>query len=65
MTSAAELTEGAHRPGRLSLDELARQPGATAVASVLGTAEEGVFDSDEELEAFLSYVHAARIADVG
>jgi len=47
------------------LDELARQPGATAVASVLGTAEEGVFDSDEELEAFLSYVHAARIADVG
>jgi len=27
--------------------------------------EEGVFSSDEELEAFLSHVHASRRADLG
>ncbi len=65
MTSAAERAAGAGRPGRVSLDELARQRGVEPVASVREMAEDGIFDSDEDLEAFLSHVHAARIADVG
>ncbi len=47
-----------------SLDDLARRKGVHLVESVADMAQDGVFDSDEELEAFLEHVHAARQADV-
>ena len=65
MTSSAEQVREPARPGRISLDELARRRGVRLVSSVSDMAEEGVFSSDEELEAFLSYVRASRRADLG
>ena len=47
-----------------SLDDLARRKGVRLVESVADMAQDGVFDSDEELEAFLEHVPAARQADV-
>lgn len=47
-----------------SLDELARRKAIRPVESVADMAQDGVFSSDDELEAFLQHVHAARQADV-
>jgi len=48
----------------LSLDELARRKGVRPVRSVRDMARPGVFESDEELEAFLAHVSASRHADI-
>lgn len=56
------------RPGRqadsVPVEELARRKGVHPVESVEDMAQEGVFESDEELEAFLEHVYAARHADL-
>jgi hypothetical protein len=48
----------------LSLDELARRMGVRPVASVHDMARPGLFESDDELDAFLAHVTAARHADL-
>jgi hypothetical protein len=53
-----------HRP-RVSVEELARRKGVRPVASVSDMAQEGVFDSDEELEEFIAYTYANRRVDLG
>lgn len=50
--------------GPVSLDELARTKGVGPVESVEDMAEDGIFESDEELEEFLAHVHADRQADL-
>jgi hypothetical protein len=65
VTSSTEHASEPTRPGRISLDDLARQRGVRPVDCVEDMAEEGVFSSDEELEAFLSHVQASRRADLG
>lgn len=50
--------------GPVPVDELARRKGVRPVASVADMAQDGVFESDEELEEFLDAVHRARQADV-
>ena len=47
-----------------SVDEQARRKGVRAVESADDLAQEGVFDTDEELDAFLAHVTAMRHADL-
>jgi hypothetical protein len=47
-----------------SVDEQARRKGVRVIESADDLAREGVFDSDEELEAFLAHVSAMRRADL-
>ncbi|KAB2348462.1 hypothetical protein [Actinomadura rudentiformis] len=49
--------------GSTSLDDLARQKNVQVVTSADDLAQDGVFDSDEELDAFLEHVTEARHAD--
>lgn len=63
-TSSADYEAEPPRGGSVSLDELARRKGVKPVASVEEMAQEGIFESDEELEEFLAHVHAARHADL-
>jgi len=48
----------------VSVEELARQQGVSAVASVQDMRAE-LWDSDEEFDGFLADVHASRQADIG
>jgi hypothetical protein len=50
--------------GRVSLDELARRKGVRLVRSMDDLVCD-VFDTDEELDEFLSSTYAARRADLG
>jgi hypothetical protein len=50
--------------GTESIDEQARRKGVRPVQSPDDLAQDGVFDSDEELEAFLAHVAATRHADL-
>lgn len=52
------------RRGRVSLDELARRKGVRPVEVVEDMAQDGVFESDEELEEFLAHVRDSRQADL-
>jgi hypothetical protein len=45
-------------------EELARRKGVRPVQCVADMAQDGVFESDEELEEFLAHVYAARDADL-
>lgn len=47
-----------------SIDEQARRKGVRAIGSADDLAQEGVFDTDEELDAFLAHVAAMRHADL-
>jgi hypothetical protein len=49
--------------GATSLDDLARRKNVQAVTSADDLAQDDVFDSDEELDAFLEHVAATRHAD--
>lgn len=64
-TSSADYNE--RRPGRGSVpvEELARRKGVRPVESVEQMAQDGVFESDEELEEFLAHVYESRRADLG
>jgi hypothetical protein len=48
----------------VSLDELARRKHVQPIRSAEDLAQDDVFDSDEELDAFLAHVQAARHADL-
>jgi hypothetical protein len=47
-----------------SIDEQVKRKGIRPVESVEHMAQDGVFESDEELERFLAHVYAARHADL-
>ncbi len=47
-----------------SIDEQARRKGVRPIASADDLAQDGVFDTDEELDAFLVHVAAMRHADL-
>ena len=64
VTSGAEHPEGPPRRGCVPVEELARRRGVRPVASVDDMAQDGVFESDEELEEFLAQVYAARDQDL-
>ena len=57
---------GAMPPGDRaeSIDEQARRKGIHPVESADDLAQDGVFDTDEELDAFLAHVAAMRHADL-
>lgn len=63
-TNSADHMAEPPRRGSVSLDELARRKGVRPVTSVEDMAQEGIFESDEELEEFLAHVHATRQADL-
>lgn len=50
--------------GRVSLDELARRKGVQPIRSMDDLVCD-VFDTDDELDEFLSSTYAARRADLG
>jgi len=47
-----------------SIDDQVKRKGVQPVESVKDIAQDGVFESDEELEQFLAHVYAARHADL-
>ena len=47
-----------------SIDEQVKRKGVRPVESVKDMAQDGVFESDEELEQFLTHVYTARHADL-
>jgi hypothetical protein len=57
---AGESPETRHE----SIDEQVQRKGIRPVDSVEDMAQDGVFESDEELEQFLMHVYAARHADL-
>jgi hypothetical protein len=61
----AHGAQGGPRPTRLAFDELIQRSGARPVASIedLDRFQADLWDSEEELEAFLSNVRASRAAD--
>ena len=63
-TNSAEYPERPARDGSVSVDELARRKGVRPIASAEDLACDGVFDTDEELDAFLAHVPAMRHTDV-
>jgi hypothetical protein len=50
--------------GQVPLEELARRKGIRPVKSVHDMAQPGVFESDEEVEAFIAHVYASRRANL-
>jgi hypothetical protein len=65
MTTSSAGYEG-DSPGRRpeSIEEQAWRKGIRPVERVEDMAQDGVFESDEELEEFLAHVYAARHADL-
>ena len=63
-TSGAEHAEHPPAGNSVSIDELARRKGVRPVEFVEDMAQDGVFESDDELEEFLAHVYAARRADL-
>ena len=63
-TSGAEYADRRPKRGVVPIKELARQKGVRPVQSVEDMAQDGVFESDEELEDFLAHAYAARDADL-
>jgi hypothetical protein len=61
----AHDAQGGPSPTRLALDELIQRSGARPVAFIedLDRFHADLWDSDEDLEAFLSNVRASRAAD--
>jgi len=47
-----------------SLDEQARRKGVRPIRSADDLAQDGIFDTDEELDAFLAHVNEMRHADL-
>ena len=50
--------------GTESLDEQARRKGVRPIQSADDLAQDGIFDSDEELDAFLAHVTEMRHGDL-
>lgn len=65
MSSEAEYVEPPRAWRRHeSLDEQVRRRGLRPVMSLDDVARDDVFESDEELDAFLDWVHAERQANL-
>ncbi len=47
-----------------SIEEQVRRKGIRPVEAIEDMAQDGVFESDEEVEQFLAHVYAARHADL-
>jgi hypothetical protein len=64
-SNAAE--QPGYPPARVpeSVDEQARRRGLHPIGSVDELARDDVFESDEELDAFLTHLYASRRADLG
>lgn len=63
-TDRADDAAGLPDHGVVSIDEQARRKGVRPIASADDLAQDGVFDTDEELDAFLAHVAAMRHADL-
>lgn len=63
-TSSADYAAGPPERGSVSIDELARRKHVQPIRSADDLAQDDVFDTDEELDAFLAHVHATRHADL-
>ena len=65
-TSGAEYLDQPRRPlrRRESLDEQVRRRSLRPVMSADDVARDDVFESDEELDAFLAWYHAERQANL-
>ena len=63
-TDSAGYTEESPDAHPESIDEQVARKGIRPVESVEDMAQDGVFESDEELEQFLAHVYAARHADL-
>jgi hypothetical protein len=65
MTTTGADYAGESPEGRAeSVDEQVRRKGIRPVESIADLAQPGIFDSDEELEEFLTHVYGARHADL-
>ncbi len=66
MSSGAEHIDQprVHRRRHESLDEQVRRRGLRPVTSLDDVARDDVFESDEELDAFLAWYHAERQANL-
>ncbi len=62
-TNRADRTAVPPDGGAESIDEQARRKGGRPIQSADDLAQDGVFDTDEELDAFLAHVAAMRHAD--
>jgi hypothetical protein len=58
-----ETASGQPSADELSTEDLARRQGVRPVESVDDVARPGLFDSDEEWEAFLANLYASRHSD--
>jgi hypothetical protein len=63
-TSSADYADEPPERGPVSIDELARRKHVQPIQSADDLAQDGVFDTDEELDAFLAHVYATRHADL-
>lgn len=63
-TSSADYPSERPERGSVSLDELARRKHVHPIRSADDLAQDDVFDTDEELDAFLEHVHSSRHADL-
>lgn len=63
-TSSADGT-GQHAPRRRrSVEELAREKGVRPIRSMDDMARPELFETDEELDAFIAHVYASRRANL-
>jgi hypothetical protein len=61
--SASSIDQGGPTAGGFaSLEELARRQGVGPIASAEELVRPGIWESDEELDAFISDLHASRSA---
>jgi hypothetical protein len=63
-TNKADDAAGLPDHGIESIDEQARRKNIRPIASADDLVQDGVFDTDEELDAFLAHVAAMRHADL-
>ena len=63
-TNRADDVPGPPDGATESLDEQARRKGVRPIQSADELAQDGIFDTDEELDAFLAHVAATRHADL-
>lgn len=63
-TNSADHTGESPAARSESIEEQVRRKGIRPVESMEDMAQDGVFESDEELEQFLAHVYAARRADL-
>jgi hypothetical protein len=63
-TSSADYAGESPEARPESIEEQVRRKGIRPVESVEDMAQDGVFESDEEVEQFLAHVYTARHADL-